>query len=312
MKKVSFLVLSLFILGCSEPQNNAVSENKREIKVEDINWLENQNWSPKQTETAASFYQVTQYDQNNDKEIKIIEKKAAQKDLNAIYATNAGRELAEINEPLTYDEKFKIYKKYYELAQAGQINAKVKLLHLYNDEEMATGGTSFDLLKKITQLDDKKIQDLMSNYFDQTISAGRRGEIKEYTAFIINNKQPETDENSFDFNMYFQDLGQVKVLKNKGEMKKFSNTVQRVFDLNRDGNLAYYLMQIYALDSSRENLEKACIYSEKLKNTEYANEKLFQEVHHLLEKNKIACEKNGLRLEFDKPKLNQWYVGWES
>ena len=288
-----------------------MSEKKREIKVENINWLETQNWNPKQTETAASFYQETQYDQPYDQEKKIIEEKASKNDLNAIYAVNAGKELAEINEPLTYEEKLKIYQKYYELAQAGQINSKVKILNLYNNEEVEEGKTSIDLLKQVTNLDGGKLQVLVDDYFKQTIKANRKGEIKEYIAFIFNQKKPESEENSFNFDMYFQDLRLVKALQDPKEKKDFSNIIEQVFNKNNDGNLALFLMQIYTFGFNGTDLEKACILSKKLLNTEYSKEKVYFEIVKNLEKNNVTCINHHPNVEFDKSTLNQWYAGWE-
>ncbi len=305
---IGILIIALISFGCTQSQNAIL--DKKENKVKEMNWLMNDHWTPGQTETAAGFYQITQYDESPEKQIKIIEERAAKNDLNARYAILAGKEMNELNEPLSFDKKFEIYKAYSQLAQSGQINAKVKLLNLYNNDEFKDGKKNYEILMKITELDGQRLREMINNFFNQTISAGRQGEIKDYIAFILNEQAYETEENTFSFDFYFKDLRSVKVLRNSKYKEEFTSKIENVFNQNHDGNLILFIMQFYTFDFKHNDLNKVCQYSNLLENTEYQNELVYKEIIKVLHKNNVSCQSKNNEIEFDKMKLNDWYRGW--
>lgn len=317
MKIWIIFITMFFFIGCEQqPETKLDKIKSKKVQMNNIDWLKNGVWTAVQTEAAAAYYQITHYDEPADIEISIIEERAEKKDLNAIYAKNAGRLFEELNEPLGYDEKIKIYNNFYVLAKVGQINSKVRIIDLYEQYDLGNGEKGFDFLKRISNLNNRELKDLVDLYFYETINAGRKGEIKKYIEFIINEKQPRTEETTFTFDMFHRDLRQVKVLRDQKTAKEFSNIIKKTFNENKDGNLILFLMQIYTFGIGETvNLNKSCNYSKMIASTEYSQAKVYKEIEKVLANERIICNKNNhevdVKVEFDHRALNEWYIGWK-
>lgn len=314
MKIFNVFIIVLLVTGCSsQSKHDNSKEISREARMNDLEMLQHGDWTPAQTSIAAGFYRQTHYDEPHEAEIKIIEERAKKKDLNAMYAKTA-QIWSNFDEPMTYEKHLKIYQTYYDLAKAGQINAKVKIPELYNKDEFYNGSdeTSFEMLKKISNLSNQELQKLIDSYYVETIGAGYRDNLQEYIAFIINNKLPVTVDDSFSLESYYQNLRQVKALKDPKTAKEFSNILERTFSQNNDGNLVLFLMQINAFGIGKPiDLNKVCDFSKRIIGTEYSQDNLYKEILQTLKNKNINCSDKVKPAELDQATLNDWYgQGW--
>ena len=275
----------------------------------EYSWLYNENWKPEQSQIAVSFYPITQYDIENRIGIEIVEKKALSGDLNANYVKNAVKEASELNEILSKDEIIDIYKKYFELSKLNQLNSKEKIISLYTDSIFDNGITYYDLLKEITGYNDKKLKIIIEKYYVETINNGYAGGIKSYISFMFNNREIETMNNSFNFDMYHKDLRSVERQLNKD----FYDIIIKTFNKNHDGYLLGFMMQIYAFGlNGSKDLEKVCLYANSLENTEFSKNLVYKEIVRDLKKNNIKCSGELESIEWELPLLNSWYSSWIS
>lgn len=281
--------------------------------MENLEWLKDNNWSPKQTESAASLFRITQYDNIDESVKKVIVDRAKRNDLNAKYAVLAGKLNNELNQKISSQQKIDIYSGLYDLAKDNQVNAQSRLVQIYNEYELIDEMSGYDVLKKITRLNNVSLNKLMKNYFLNAIQHGNKALIKDFIAFNINDGKPENEMNSFSFEMYNQNLQNIKSLNDKDLAENFYKIVNSTFNENHDGNLALYVMQFNAYGiGTQKNMIAACKISKSLSETNYSNIQVYKEINKILTDNEVTCfNSKEIQLEWDKPKLNEWYSTWK-
>lgn len=298
-------------------QSNHIGETTMSSKYP---WLANSRWTPRQASKATEFFRDSYYHKPEIVEMMIVKKLASEGHLDAMYALQASKLTADLNDPdfsYTDEDKYQDGKVYYELARQGQMNAKWHIIDWYADhayDELETK-TYYEALKEFSNYQsDEFLKEMINDYYYELVMAKARDKslLRGYISFIASNQSYQSKNNYFNWgeSYFYADLRDFKALTNSKTANEFFTVINHYFERSHDPELLPYLTQLYAFGfGTTKNLDKACQYFAYAQDDhEFAQTSLaFDALTTLFHQHNMKCTKDPNIKIATLEEANEWY-----